>query len=113
MQISIIKTESGQPRAFEVSVVAISIRSIVSILQTVEGVSEVKARRLFSGTSPDVHVRFLCYGQPFMVLEPYGDSSKYWIGPESDITVPHNTDNLVKAFEQYQPSFLSRLIGGK
>jgi hypothetical protein len=41
-----------------------------------EGVTDVK-RTWFN----EDRIKFLFHGEPFVVNEPFGDNSRYWIGP--------------------------------
>jgi hypothetical protein len=56
---------------------------LVEILLSIPGVSNVRKRSLFSSPA-DIHIRFVYHGIEFIVLEPYADSSRYWIGPDDD-----------------------------
>jgi hypothetical protein len=58
-------------------------RRLASVLDRIDGVSAVHRRRWWSG-SPDVHVRFQYCGREYLVWEPHGDSSRWWIGPDDD-----------------------------
>ncbi|MCY1311840.1 hypothetical protein D9M70_621990 [compost metagenome] len=56
-------------------------------------------------------VSFQFSGHDYVVWEPFGDNSRYWIGPkeaERDVDVAE----LEKAFKPYQPALLRRFLGG-
>jgi hypothetical protein len=72
----------GRLRAFEVENAYIGPSAVAQVLRGTEGVTDVEQRRLFSRDS-EVHVKFKCQGHPCIVWEPYGDNSRFWIGPES------------------------------
>jgi hypothetical protein len=79
--------------AFEIDNAFVSRRGLVQLLSDTAGVERVERRRLF-GPSPDVHITFQFGGRPFMVWEAYGDSSRYWIGPDDDSDPAAQTDRL-------------------
>ena len=56
--------------------------------------------RGFLQTPDDVHVTFRFNGKPFVVLEPYGDSSRYWIGPETESESPIDVSSLEGEFSR-------------
>jgi hypothetical protein len=75
-----INDDLGVLFAFEVNAQVLG-RRLARLLGAVEGVSAVRRRRWWMG-SADVHIRFQYLGREFVVWEPYGDSSRWWIGPE-------------------------------
>jgi len=92
---------------FEIDSFCISIGVVIDILNSVNGVSDIKKRKLFSQWDY-VHIRFKYLGHNCIVMEPFGDSSRYWIGLES----PKEFDfSLVsEAFIQYkQPRIIKFL----
>ncbi|MDH3623485.1 MAG: hypothetical protein OEQ49_06390 [Myxococcales bacterium] len=93
----------GSLRGFEIAV-PLSYRPIYRALRSVEGVTDVK-RTWFN----EDRMKFKFNGEPFIVWEPYGDNSRYWIGPadppsEQDISPIH------EAFERYRYSAMLRLV---
>lgn len=96
--------------AFEVEAAYISPTDIGRLLSLTPGVSEVKRRRLFSDDG-DVHVRFMCSGHRCIVWEPYGDSSRYWIGPEQSDTLVDGLLKVKRIFDEYKPP-IHRMIFG-
>lgn len=105
-----LSKEGEKPFAFEVKGIAAGPRSIGDLLKSVSGVSDVKVRPLFD-KSPDVHVEFRFHGREFMVWEPYGDNSRYWIGPRSEEEKPIDITELEQAFQNYRPSWFAKLLG--
>lgn len=96
--------------AFEIENVYITINNIIKLLGTVPGVENIRRRSHFSSSS-DVHVNFEFDGVPFIVLEPFGDNSRYWIGPEDPDTAKVDAEPIRKAFDDYAPSPLRKFIG--
>ena len=83
-----IQDDAGVLFAFEVRALLLCGR-FASKLGRLPGVSDVRPRRRFAGSS-DVHIRFLYRGRAFIVWEPYADNSRWWIGPE-DSSPPHSS----------------------
>lgn len=100
----------GRLLAFEVENAYIGPTAIARLLEQVADVSDVKRRHLFSGDS-DVHVRFKYHGQPCIVWEPYGDNSRYWIGPENVEAFTEGLRAVELAFESYSPPTHCAVIG--
>jgi hypothetical protein len=95
--------------AFEIENVYISVRKAAVLLSSVDGVTDIRIRKLF-GPNPDTHIQFTYMGKPFMVWEPYGDSSDYWIGP-SDETKEVDVSALEGVFKQHRPPFVIKVLG--
>jgi hypothetical protein len=101
---------NGRLIAFEVENAYISPATVARLLQQVEGVSHVERRRAFARAS-DVHVRFALQGHPCIVWEPYGDNSRYWIGPESPETFSKDLGNIQRIFDGYRPPTYRVVLG--
>jgi hypothetical protein len=105
-----IVDDHGRLVAFEVPNAYVGIGAVARLLRGVRGVSEVRRRALFGGPD-DVHVAFQYDGTPFMVWEPYGDSSRYWIGPKAGVSAGIDVAELHGVFQRYRPFLLRRLLG--
>jgi hypothetical protein len=81
-----IKDDAGHVFAFEIRVQLFGW-PLARRLRGIPGVSDVRPRRWWVGSS-DVHIRFQYQGRECVVLEPYGDNSRWWIGPD-DKNAPH------------------------
>ena len=44
---------------------------------------------------------FHFHGVPFVVWEPFGDNSRYWIGPANQDAQPPDLGPLIRAFEEH------------
>jgi hypothetical protein len=100
--------ENGLCTAFELGSVYVSPGKIASLLESVPGVTQINRKSLRG----DVRVEFKYSNNDFVTVEPFGDNSRYWIGPiefeKSQIDV-----NVIKAvFDNYVPPFWLRVIGG-
>jgi hypothetical protein len=72
-------------------------KTLVRFLESVPGVTE--ARRggdWFAGDENRAH--FLFHGVPFVVWEPWGDNSRYWIGPADTKAAAPDLGPLMQAF---------------
>lgn len=95
--------------AFEIENAYIRPKRISVLLKAVRDISNIRLRKPFSSSS-DVHLEFDYCGERFMVWEPYGDSSRYWIGPKEEST-KIEISPLAKVFEQYQPPIIVKVYG--
>jgi hypothetical protein len=60
---------------------------------------DVRPRKWWVG-SPDVHIRFRYHDREYIVWEPWGDNSRWWIGPD-DENAPHfPLDELERALSR-------------
>ncbi len=75
-----VAKEAMAPFAFEVEHIFVPRRTIARLLTTVAGVSEVRLRGRFS-SADDIRVAFTYFDRDYIVEEPHGDNSRYWIGP--------------------------------
>ena len=105
-----LKDETGCPFAVEVDVMLFGLRNLTRAIATVDGVSEVTVRKPFS-SSGDVRATFLYGGEEFAIIEPFGDSSRYWVGPIGK-TAHRDISPIEVRLGAFQPSVLRRLIGG-
>ena len=103
--------DEGYFVAFEIENAYVRPSKVREILSTVDGVQSVAVGNP-SGESRDIRVTFDYEGIEFIVWEPYGDNSRYWIGPKqtegqlSDIDITP----LAEAFREYQPPFLIKVL---
>lgn len=97
--------------AFEIDNTWVSVAGVAKVISAVNGVSTVKRRRLFSFPD-DIHITFMYLGTPYIVWEPWGDNSRYWIGPD-DIKDGYmqNIAQLENAFKDYDAPGDKWLIG--
>lgn len=96
--------------SFEVDLVYISLTALDTTVSAVQGVSGVVRRRPFSRVT-DVHLQFHYRGVPFIVLEMYGDNSRYWIGPAESGHESLDISALECAFRVYRPPLWRRILG--
>jgi hypothetical protein len=101
--------------AFEISNVFVTRRQIAKLISGIPGVTRVVVGAHF-GSSSDLRLTFDYYGEEYIVWEPYGDSSRYWIGPRSLTDASRDCAELEHAFQRFEPSLFVRgihaLLGG-
>lgn len=101
--------ESSSAIGFEIDNIYVSLEKIVNILEGIHDVTVVKKRKLFTKWE-GIHIWFNYLNHECVVVEPFGDSSRYWIGFNSleeglDISV------IESAFRQYQPPLIVKVLG--
>lgn len=74
--------------AFEVDNFLIGRRQACKIVARTAGTTIIKTSRLFRDS--DDFCEFEIGGETFLISEPYGDSSRFWVGPK----VPPPSSNL-------------------
>jgi hypothetical protein len=90
-----IVDDDGVFRGFEIEL-PISNRPVVRVLRSIDGVTEV-TKTWFN----DDRIKFLFNGEPFVVNEPYGDNSRYWIGP-AEPPSPQDISPIHNAFQAHR-----------
>ena len=105
-----IADHDGTIFAVEIENIYVTPGRLARLLRDIDGVTSVQKRELF-GASPDIHVRFAYRGRPFLVWEPYGDSSRYWIGPEDDEGDRIDIHPIEQALRCYQVPWLTKIFG--
>ena len=96
--------------AFEIENAYVSPGTIAKLLVEVDGVTDVRKRKLFIGSS-DIHIEFKYLNRAYMVWEPWSDSSRYWIGPKKPEEQVIDIGELENALKNYQPTLFRSLIG--
>jgi hypothetical protein len=104
------RSDDGRLYAFEVENAYIGSRKIAGILKGISGVTDVRVRRPFTSPS-DARVFFRYQGNDYVVWEPYGDSSRYWFGPEGEENTSLSIDSIESAFKDYKLPFTRKIVG--
>jgi hypothetical protein len=74
-------TADGQLLAFEVSNLRIGRRGVCRVVRSIEGAKLLRKPKFLPWFRESVFCEFVFDGELFEAEEPYGDSSRYWIGP--------------------------------
>ena len=88
-----LRRDDGSLRAFEISSTWLSFRPLYRALRSVEGVRDIH-RNYFS----DDRITFTFNGEPFVVNEPWGDNSRYWVGPKNAASSTADVTSIHDAF---------------
>lgn len=105
-----ITNENGQCFAFEVENAYIGPRRIAKLLADLAGTSDFRSVGLITAKD-DVRLRFKYNNHDFLVWEPFGDNSRFWIGPAEEQHTAIDVSELRAAFERYRPPILTKLVG--
>ena len=105
-----VDQRNGRQFAFEIENSYLGLRSIATVLSGVDGVANVEIRHPFARGWGENRARFKYQGRDFVVWEPHGDSSRYWIGPPREEDRGDVTP-IERAFQIYQPPLLARIVG--
>lgn len=101
---------SGRSWAFEIDNAGITLAALMHLLAEVSEVTEVRRGGSYF-SNDDVRVRFLYRGAACEVWEPWGDNSRYWIGPANAKDLSIDMTAVRDAFERHQPGLIMSLIG--
>jgi hypothetical protein len=104
-----IRDSSGNLLAFEVENLLIGGATIGRIVKAKLGAAIIPHARSVIDNR-DVRLAFQLDGVQFVVVEPFGDSSRYWIGPSADDLVPTPLiEGVHEAIAKYSPTPLGWL----
>lgn len=102
--------KSGHVTGFEIDSAYISPRQIERLLGRLEGVSDIALVGAF-GSGTDLRVRFRFKGTSYLVLEPFGDNSRYLITPE---VLGHSAGTILEIeewFTAHELPFWRKVVG--
>lgn len=104
-----LKRESGKIFAFEIYASGLWTGSLARLLRRIPGVANVK--RVSDG---DNRLAFDVHGEPFVVFEPFGDNSRYWVGPKDTSVTSGNADYLEEHLRSASiwTDGVARVVGG-
>jgi len=105
MRIYDLTDTEGRVYAFEVSNVFLPRSIACRVAQRIPGAKLIRGPRIFP--SEDDFCEFEIEGVTFVLREPWGDNSRYWIGPKSEGWVPEIT-RVRDEFARWQPFGLFR-----
>jgi len=81
MQTYPLLNDAGELRAFEVAVPLLGRQWLVRRVARVPGVAITRRPEIFSWCREEIFCEFRIGDVSFEIWEPYGDNSRYWIGP--------------------------------
>jgi hypothetical protein len=103
MKIYDLKDETGRIFAFEVW--NFGRHRACRFVSKIPGVKILKRQKHFQFFSHDKFCEFELKGLKFVLWEPWGDSSRYWVGPEPANWCPELAE-VRKAFASYKAFWL-------
>lgn len=98
MRVYDLPDKEGRTVAFEVNNFFLWRWGVIRIISRIPG-ARITWRPSLSWFSPEVFCKFELDGIAFEAWEPFGDSSRYWIGPDPVHWVPQ--------IEKVREAFLS------
>ncbi len=111
MKVYKLHSDDGHFQAFEIDNAYIRPKSIRKLLSNLKEVVEISLQSEHRA-SIDIKLSFKYCGIKYIVWEPYGDNSRYWIGPESEGEYPDlDLQPLANVFLKYRPFFLAKIFG--
>ena len=115
-----IKSDDGREFLFEVNNFHLGRRSLCRLVTRIPGCVVVRKPNRFrwSFEDEDELCEFELDGVRFVACEPFGDNSRYWVGPKSQKGIPSKwcpqVDRVREAFVRSRPFpglFLRQLDG--
>lgn len=110
-----IKLKDGHLYAFEIDNTDIWPRRISKLLNTLDGVTKIQRKKLLRRLDKDhsedtVHIKFSYNNKEFVVLEPWGDSSRYWIGPKDSNDIETGIIEIESVFQKHKIPLVRRIM---
>lgn len=102
--------EDGRVFAFEVNNTGLGRNGVCRVVETIPGAQIIRRPKLLSWFREEVFCEFSVGGKTFIAWEPFGDNSRYWIGPEPTEWLAE-TQSVRDAFESHEESRVFRRIG--
>ena len=97
-------SDGGDYSGFEIGNTFISLRRIINILKTKLNIQNIRKQKLFD--SSENRINFIYKNQEYIVWEPFGDNSRYWIGLLED----SNSKNNFKDLKEIEKAFKSHKV---
>ncbi len=82
MRVYEIRTDTGALHAIEVENIWVSRWAVARVVRALPGCTVTRWPRRWSLWSDDEFCAFEINGVKFVAWEPFGDNSRFWIGPE-------------------------------
>lgn len=89
--------DQGRTFSIEIEIPARGRRGVISVLEKIEGLELTKRPKLLSSWREEIFCRFVLDGEAYFAEEPFGDNSRYWIGPD-DCEWHPSFERVVSAF---------------
>jgi hypothetical protein len=102
MKLYDLKDKDGRIFAFEIPNWRLSRNGVCKVVRSIPEAHVLRTPRFLSRFREEEFCGFEVYGQKFKAREPFGDNSRYWIGPEP----PHWCEQVEvarDAFARHKP----------
>ena len=99
MKTSPILDENGKLHAFDIENLKITRKGTIKIINKIPGVKILRKPKLFSLFKQEEFFEFDLNGIQFVIWEPYGDSSTYWIGKKGGGGWCKEIETIQQAFQ--------------
>ncbi len=86
--------------AFEVSTLGIRRRGVCRVVETIPDAVFVRRPKCLSWFRESSFCEFIVDGETYVVEEPFGDNSRYWVGPTPPRWLPQ-TEKVREAFARW------------
>jgi hypothetical protein len=83
MEVHEIRDKEGRLFAFEVENLGLGRHGACRVAGKIPGSVVVRKQQRFAISNRDDFCEFKLEGVSFIVEEPFGDNSRYWVGPKS------------------------------
>jgi len=87
-----ILSDKGDFLGFEINNTFIRSSTIIKLLQKNLNIQDIQKQKFFD--SSEVRINFIYKNQDYIVWEPFGDNSRYWIGLLENEKLENNFEDL-------------------
>jgi hypothetical protein len=109
MQTRDLRERDGRLTGFIVGNMFLDRHDISNVVAKIPGAEIGRKQRRFAFVGPDDFCEFVVDGKTFLVIEPFGDNSEYWIVAQP----PEESSELAKVREAFsRHRLLFGLLGG-
>jgi hypothetical protein len=97
MKIYDLHDEQNRAFAFEIPNLLLGRRGVCRIVKSIPGAKVVRKPKFLSWLRESTFCEFIVDGETYEVEEPFGDNSRYWVGPRPPRWLPQ-TEKVRDAF---------------
>jgi len=105
MKTKELKNDSGIVTGFSVGSTRLTRWGVPKIIRTIPGAQLIRKQSPFRLAGPDDFCEFTLDGKRFLVIEPFGDNSEFWVIAEPPEPQCFPLTKVRGAFENYHGLF--------
>jgi hypothetical protein len=105
----IVRNSRTQAYAFEIDNAYVTARRAARILQSIPGVANIRLQKRFHRN--EYRVEFEYSNRECVMWEPFGDNSRFWVGPRDPYAFDIDITAIEEAFLGYRPSLPMQVLG--